>query len=288
LRLLLWALHEGLAEFPEAPPPGLATIPAVVAAPNGYYPRAGYRLAGERAIRIDMLERLADMLRVVDSRDGFEATGDMLSITGMTLDQFADLMGGLGYGAERGERVKVKAVVAAASIAAVPEVALQTVSLTSDSDIVASDAAPVVVADDAIATAIEQPADQAGADAPVQSAEATVDIPAIPVAAPEMETFITFRWVPKKRQVDSARSRTDAPSGDTPRRHAPRKEGARPEADGKNGERKSGPRNSGLRTKGKKPQAQDKPKFVKPEPRAEKPIDPDNPFAALMALKNKS
>jgi ATP-dependent RNA helicase SUPV3L1/SUV3 len=41
-----------------------------------------------------MLERLADMLRGQDTRGGFEATADMLSITGLTLEQFADLMGG--------------------------------------------------------------------------------------------------------------------------------------------------------------------------------------------------
>ena len=69
---------------------------------------SGYREAGERMIRIDMLERLADMLRTEDSRGGFEAKADMLSITGMTLEQFADLMQGLGYRAEKGERVKVK------------------------------------------------------------------------------------------------------------------------------------------------------------------------------------
>jgi ATP-dependent RNA helicase SUPV3L1/SUV3 len=55
-----------------------------------------------------MLERLADLLRGQDTRGGFEATPDMLSITGMTLEQFADLMAGLGYKAERGEREKVK------------------------------------------------------------------------------------------------------------------------------------------------------------------------------------
>jgi hypothetical protein len=49
------------------------------------------------------------MLRGQDTRGGFEATADMLSITGLTLEQFADLMGGLGYKAERGERPKVKA-----------------------------------------------------------------------------------------------------------------------------------------------------------------------------------
>ncbi len=107
LRLLLWSLLRGLSEFPESPPPGLVTVPAAADAPKGYHAMAGYRVAGERAIRIDMLERLADMLRARDGRAGFEATPDMLSITGLTLDQFAALMQGLGYKAERGERQKV-------------------------------------------------------------------------------------------------------------------------------------------------------------------------------------
>ena len=104
LRLVLWALANGLDEFPEAPPPGLVTVPTAKDAPEGYDTMCGYRAAGERSIRIDMLERLADLLRGQDSRGGFEATPDMLSITGMTLDQFADLMQGLGYRAEKGER----------------------------------------------------------------------------------------------------------------------------------------------------------------------------------------
>ncbi|MCR9086321.1 MAG: helicase-related protein [Rhodobacteraceae bacterium] len=120
LRLVLWSLAKGLDEFPEAPPPGLVTVPVGVALPDGYHPMAGYRAAGERAIRIDMLERLADMLRVQDSRGGFEATPDMLSITGMTLEQFAGLMEGLGYRAERGEREKMRPEAAAAKPEAVP------------------------------------------------------------------------------------------------------------------------------------------------------------------------
>jgi ribosome-associated heat shock protein Hsp15 len=39
----------------------------------------------------------------------------MLSITGLTLEQFADLMGGLGYKADRGERPKVKSSARACS-----------------------------------------------------------------------------------------------------------------------------------------------------------------------------
>ena len=115
LRLVLWSLSKGLQEFPEAPPPGLVTVPTDKDAPDGYATMAGYRAAGERSIRIDMLERLADMLRAEDSRGGFEAKADMLSITGMTLEQFADLMQGLGYKAEKGEREKVKPAPAADS-----------------------------------------------------------------------------------------------------------------------------------------------------------------------------
>ncbi|WP_347310610.1 helicase-related protein [Defluviimonas sp. SAOS-178_SWC] len=108
LRLVLWSLFEGLDEFPESPPPGLVTVPNIPDVPKGYYTLSGYHPAGARAIRIDMLERLADILRTMDSRAGFEANPDMLSITGMTLEQFADLMAGLGYKGEPGEREKVR------------------------------------------------------------------------------------------------------------------------------------------------------------------------------------
>ncbi len=159
LRLVLWSLSKGLQEFPEAPPPGLVTVPAVKDAPEGYYANAGYRLAGERAIRIDMLERLADQLRSEDSRGGFEAKADMLSITGMTLEQFADLMQGLGYKAEKGEREKVKAVPAEAA----PQ---------------GGDEVPKV---DAVADSSSLP------DGTASPEEATPE-------GPEMEVFYTFTW----------------------------------------------------------------------------------------------
>jgi len=104
MRLLLWALAQDLDDFPEAPPPGHVTVLTNGGEPEGYWPMAGYRKLGSRALRIDMLERLADLIRPLDARGGFEATQDMLSITGCTLDQFADLMSGLGFQGERGER----------------------------------------------------------------------------------------------------------------------------------------------------------------------------------------
>jgi ATP-dependent RNA helicase SUPV3L1/SUV3 len=155
LRLVLWSLSKGLGEFPESPPPGLVTVPAAKDAAPGYYAMAGYRAAGERAIRIDMLERLADMLRDKDSRGGFEANPDMLSITGMTLEQFADLMTGLGYKAEKGEREKVKAVV---------------VETPAEETTPAADAAT------AETPAVAAPAEET------------------PDTGPEMEVFYTFTW----------------------------------------------------------------------------------------------
>ena len=143
LRLVLWSLAQNLDEFPEAPPPGLVTVPAAKDAAPGYYAMAGYRAAGERAIRIDMLERLADMLRDKDSRGGFEANPDMLSITGMTLEQFADLMQGLGYKAEKGERVKTR--VEAAKPAEAEGEAATTEDAATDAPAEAAAEAPVQV-----------------------------------------------------------------------------------------------------------------------------------------------
>ncbi|MCX8508353.1 MAG: helicase, partial [Rhodobacteraceae bacterium] len=117
LRLLLWSLFNDQPEFLTSPPPGLVTIPNIAEVPKGNYILAGYHPAGARAIRLDMLERLADILRQKDSRAGFEASADMLSITGMTLEQFADLMAGLGYKGEKAEREKVKAEPVAAPLA---------------------------------------------------------------------------------------------------------------------------------------------------------------------------
>lgn len=199
LRLVLWSLQEGLEEFPEAPPPGLVTIPAIPDAPKGYYPRAGYRLAGERAIRIDMLERLADLTRAQDVKGGFEANPDMLSITGMTLEQFADLMGGLGFDVTKGERDKPQAE-------------------------------------------------------PKPDEEKPATEGAEPASEPEdtKETFYVFKWVAKQR-------------GPKPNNTQPQR----------------GPKGKG-KAKSNKPQNHS----AKP-PKKDKPVDPDNPFAALLALKGK-
>jgi ATP-dependent RNA helicase SUPV3L1/SUV3 len=176
LRLVLWSLANGLQEFPESPPPGLVTIPNIADVPQQHYTLAGYRPAGSRAIRIDMLERLADMLRGEDSRGGFEAKPDMLSITGMTLDQFADLMAGMGYKGEKAERPKAKP-------AAPKELTAEAIA---EAAAAAAAASKIIVADEA--EAVATPADQAEPET-----EAAAE-PAV-----EMESFYTFTWAPRPR-----------------------------------------------------------------------------------------
>ncbi|CUH41113.1 Superfamily II RNA helicase [Jannaschia seosinensis] len=273
LRLVLWALDRGLDEFPEAPPPGLVTLPATEM-PAGYYAMAGYRAAGARAIRIDMLERLADLLRPADSRAGFEATPDMLSITGMTLEQFADLMGGLGYNAERAERPKVRA-------AEPPKKALPAAPEEAPTDM-AADAAPSEPAETPSEThdapGEEKLADRSGTEAPAGSAEeiaasaadAAREVeaeapPAAPEGEPETEAFYTFTWAPKRQSRG-------------PRREGGERQGNRPPRKGKPKGKAAGKPDGGKPRGGQTFEA---------KPKRGTKIDPDNPFAALAALKDK-
>ena len=263
LRLVVWSLAQGLQEFPESPPPGLVTIPAIKDAPEGTDTMSGYRNAGERAIRIDMVERLADMLRAEDTRGGFEAKADMLSITGMTLEQFAGLMEGLGYRAEKGERVKVKAPVPAPEAApeeAKPEEAAASEAPADTSDAPAADAAPEEAES---APAAEAPdADAAPADAAPEGDGGESD-------APEVEVFYTFTWGRQQRGGPSGRQ--GKPQGKSQGK-PPRK-----------------PRAGGKPNRGKQDGPKKQRSFEARPPRKEKAIDPDNPFAAaLMGLKDNS
>ncbi len=63
LRCLLWAVFEEKTEFPPLPPAGRVSFEADKSLPWTYYLTAGYALFDGLAIRIDMLDRLAGMLR---------------------------------------------------------------------------------------------------------------------------------------------------------------------------------------------------------------------------------
>jgi ATP-dependent RNA helicase SUPV3L1/SUV3 len=212
LRLVLWSLAQGLQEFPESPPPGLVAVPAVKDAPDTYHTMCGYRAAGDRAIRIDMLERLADMLRAENSRSGFEANPDMLSITGMTLEQIPDLMQGLGYKAEKGERVKVKPAPVEEAKSDEGEKPAEEAKPKGEAE---ASEAPAEVAPEAEAPKETTPE----TEAPAEDAEPSEE-------APEIEVFYTFTWAPKRQGGGERRK----PQGKGKPRGNP--QGKRPPRDG--------------------------------------------------------
>lgn len=350
LRLVLWSLAENLEVFPEAPPPGLVTVPAVPDAPLGYYPRAGYRLAGERAIRIDMLERLADMIRGLDARAGFEATPDMLSITGLSLEQFAKFMQGMGYAAAEGTRPKRRPQPQTAALppsegsevlaspqdgpagdTPEPDAPQPDIPVPDEPDVpvpqpeevpgTVPQPTEVPVPPEAPDVPIGEPAEvpdpappgpeiptpgpslAAEEAAPAAAAHGETDPashePQIPTPGPslaaeeaaasaaaaapeETETFYVF--------TRGQRNRSErAPRGSGERK--PREAG-RPKGKGRFGEDGQKPRRRGGEDgrKGKPGGAprEEKPAAQARPPRPEKPIDPDSPFAALMALKLRS
>ncbi len=116
---------------------GRTSIAADKDTPKDLYRIAGYRLCGERAVRVDILERLADIIRpalawregspgqkpaaAVDGR-GFIVTNAMTSLTGCSGEEFGAVLRSLGYRMEK--RPKPVAPPATAALAAVvPEIA---------------------------------------------------------------------------------------------------------------------------------------------------------------------
>ena len=102
LLTLLWALWTGRKPMEFQPPKaGLVSIPVNEDLPHAYYYASGYRPSGARAVRIDMLERLAGQIRNdrkdANGRDGFEASAQMMSLVGCSGEEFEGILKSLGY-----------------------------------------------------------------------------------------------------------------------------------------------------------------------------------------------
>jgi ATP-dependent RNA helicase SUPV3L1/SUV3 len=122
LASLLWALkHDNvdlaaLSGVQHLASSGRTSFPVDKALPRDAYRMLGYRQSGERAVRVDILERLADLIRpalawresspgekppgAFDGR-GFVVTQAMTSLTGSAGEDFASILRALGYRMER-------------------------------------------------------------------------------------------------------------------------------------------------------------------------------------------
>ena len=99
LRVLLWCLHHQIFPTCGPPPEGRVSFPVPDGAEDvvgDFWMAAGYRRLGQRIMRVDMVERVAALVRAA-ARDGiFEISDDMLSLAGVSRSDMALMLGDLG------------------------------------------------------------------------------------------------------------------------------------------------------------------------------------------------
>lgn len=166
----LWALQnggldqKGIDEIAHLAQSGRTSIPVDPEIAHGLYRAAGFRVCGGRAVRVDILERLADLIRPAISYrpgitpgeppagaadgEGFVPTVAMTSLVGCAGEDFATILTSLGYVVDRrpGPAITVP-LVPAASIepAAAAEISTEAPAETQ------------AVAEEAGAVAVEAP-----------------------------------------------------------------------------------------------------------------------------------
>lgn len=126
---LLWALiHDGkdkagFGDIVHALAAGRTSVVVNQSFDRAFYKLAGFRILGRRAVRVDILERLADLIRPAlgwrvgtgmrpdGAWDGsaFLVTPAMMSILGATADDMEEILKGLGYRGEPKPAAEVKA-----------------------------------------------------------------------------------------------------------------------------------------------------------------------------------
>ncbi len=252
---LLWALkNDGLDK------PGYGDLIPVLAAGRTsvvtdasyermFYKLAGFRFLGKRAVRIDILERLADLIRPLlqwkpgqasrpeGAYDGrrFTTTTAMLSILGATLEDMEEILKGLGYRAD-----SVKAEEAVAFLAQQDAVAAPAVP--------AADAAGEKVDHDDADAAGEEPAKET--ETVMQDAAPTADAPAEPVAvaadvAEAAEAVAAEPAEPKPVLLWRLGGRNDHQQRQGARGHGDRRGGHQGEGRSQNGNRRNGEQQAG-------------------------------------------
>ncbi|TGT88366.1 MULTISPECIES: helicase-related protein [unclassified Mesorhizobium] len=247
---LLWALKNdgkdkpGFGDVVHALASGRTSVVIDPAFDKAFYKLAGYRNLGRRAVRIDILERLADLIRPATNwkpglgqrpdgaYDGqsFMVTPPMMSILGATADDMEEILKGLGYRAEPKPAADVKARLeaqdTAAREAAAAKQAAAEAARAEQAEAAEEAAAPAAegsepVPDAAAAAAMEVAAEIA-ADAPTEAAvqeqaEATADVAGgeeAPVAEAAVEPVepapVESRAEAETAEIDAAPPEEDA------------------------------------------------------------------------------
>ncbi|ADZ68834.1 Helicase conserved C-terminal domain protein [Polymorphum gilvum SL003B-26A1] len=313
----LWALKHGtpdmpgLAELPQLSASGRTSIPVDPQIDKALYKVVGFRVCGPRAVRIDILERLADLIRpliawkpldkevappdgAIAQGGGFTVTVAMTSLLGCAGEDFSAILKSLGYRLERREvdLPPAPAVVPVAEAGAAGESGTEAAPATDDAPAPTQADADAGTAKTEAQAATEPAADLADASELAAADEPTASGQPEPQAQGETEastTVVIEIWRPGRperpgRSQGDGEQRGERKGRGDKRPHGPRRgkdtQGGehRKEADQRH--KSSGPdRREERRNAGKPAGQRDK------APRRDKPVDPDSPFAALMALK---
>ncbi|MCJ2122543.1 helicase [Methylobacterium sp. J-077] len=243
----LWALRNGgldqrgLDEIAHLAGSGRTSIKVDREIAKGLYRAAGFRVSGERAVRVDILERLADLIRPAIAYrpgttpgappdgtadgDGFVATVGMTSLVGCSGEDFASILKSLGYSLEArpGPAITVPLLPAAATAPVVvtpaPESAPENEtgatgqdsageSTGDEADTAAQAADAEVSGDESSASENAEPtlaaeASPENASAPAASAEAE---PVEPAAEAEPEAITALQAEPEEAPAEAAQA----------------------------------------------------------------------------------
>ncbi|MCJ2079003.1 helicase [Methylobacterium sp. E-016] len=202
----LWALQNGgleqrgLDEIGHLAGSGRTSIKVDPEIAKGLYRAAGFRVCGGRAVRVDILERLADLIRPAVAyrpgttpgapppgtadKDGFVATVGMTSLVGCSGEDFASILTSLGYAAETrpGPAITVPLLPAASTTPVQPAAPAAEATPEAASETEVAEAAP---ADAATSEAVSDPAEPNAPDAEAvhgDAPEATHEPEAAPAA----------------------------------------------------------------------------------------------------------
>jgi ATP-dependent RNA helicase SUPV3L1/SUV3 len=197
LALLLWALKEAnidmsaLSGAQHLAASGRTSFPVDKTLPRDAYRVLGYRQCGERAVRVDILERLADLIRpalawretspgekpagAFDGRS-FVVTQAMTSLTGSAGEDFASVLRALGYRMERRPPLAPKPPVVEAAVG-------ETVAAEAATSSEIPTASETPITSETAAEAVVEAAD--GEAAPAAGAVPAADIAAEPSSAVE-------------------------------------------------------------------------------------------------------
>jgi Superfamily II RNA helicase len=96
IRAILWAVHSGTRPI-TVPPPGLVSLAVSADANIGSYEACGYRVIGPRAIRVDMLERLAARLAALAREAPLVSPANLATMIGCPRTDLASILAALGY-----------------------------------------------------------------------------------------------------------------------------------------------------------------------------------------------